>query len=813
LAANDHFSPPHRTFFNAAGYRGLMEKTKEVPSLMDAVDSESNASSMSKAPSTAPSSVVPSTPHVIRNFRSSDRSVVESDVFDGISLSKESDVFDNLSNFDARSSASPRKPMTVARSRASYPERIAEEGDEEHGDDLKLVVLPGGLATIQTTHSGFSNRKTASDYDENLTNSDVDQYGFAKTPGFHEMLSAGTSGDSSLLGIGGNIGKNPRRRVVELEDVTMSESSSSLFSDPYRLDEDHLSIDGDLSEYYVSAASMKKLVRKYRKMSDCINKEISLDEFEREEDEHKAFALFEMRSRIMEKDIERGLERRGGTTAVDDLVTTPYHRTMYRIRDAVIVSKAWRDGASPMDVINSALLTRRSERTYYIKRPGRPNMSMLSDNLSMLSGISTLSHRSYWWEPVSWLDDTDFTLYRCPSLGPRSMRGSEMFTIGDCQSMLLKLTNEQCIVSCERVVEFLPFVKCRSNSTLICSRSLQNLRRELNRATQRQIEAEWLLSDDRDVSDSMMTEAEMTYLGAMEEVKEISKKLVCAEQAFALVKDRIQRLVTRYEHLLSKIDTESAAGASSVITYESSYYSEVESDVWEEREKAIWARRAQRAEVKAELAAREALLAKQEVLMIQAEKQRELEALQQKLLELQSESSFHGAVDREHSSTLARSIAVHSPDEPSDRHQPRRSGDGRGAHEKQKIDDVKKRFRDRVAARKHGSHNHAAAATAAEAEAPSGSSAPPAHFPLSGATGRFGQVSTSNNSASRLLQHSSASLSSTSPHAATVAVTPSPIKASSSLSLFRSVGEEMYQQLDFYERSLRAVERDERFAP
>lgn len=458
LAANDHFSPPHRAFVGSAGFRGLMEKTKEVPSLMDAVDSESNASSMSKATSTAPSSAFAPAhpPPAIRNYRSSERSVVESDVFDGISVSKESDVFDNLSNLTGRSSsaaASPRKSLAMSRSRASYPERIAEEGDEEPhggggggGDDIKLVVLPGGLATIQTTQSGFTNRKTASDYDENLTNSDVDQYGFAKTPGFHQMLSAGTSRDNSLLGIDGNIGKNPRRRAAEPEDVTTSESGSSLFSDPYRYDDDHLSIDGDLSAYYIPAAAMKKVLRKYRNMSDCIHEDVSLEQFEREEDEHRAFALFEMRSRIMEKDIERGLERRGGTVPVDDLVTTPYYRTAHRIRDAVIVSKAWRDGASPMDVVNSAILTRRAERTYYIRRPGRPNTSMSSDTLSYVSGISVASQRSYWWEPVSWLDDTDFALYRCPSLGPRNMRGSEMFTVGDCQSMLLKLTNEQCIV-------------------------------------------------------------------------------------------------------------------------------------------------------------------------------------------------------------------------------------------------------------------------------------------------------------------------------------------------------------------------------
>ena len=65
------------------------------------------------------------------------------------------------------------------------------------------------------------------------------------------------------------------------------------------------------------------------------------------------------------------------------------------------------------------------------------------------------------------------------------------------------------------------------------------------------------------------------------------------------------------EALLVKIETESFAGASSVVTYESSYYSEQDSEYWdeeEEREAAMWARRAQRAEIKAELAAREALL-------------------------------------------------------------------------------------------------------------------------------------------------------------------------------------------------------------
>lgn len=489
----EHPEPLVRSF-PARGYRGLLDKTQEVPSLMDDVDSESNASS-SRAPSTH-SSVVPPTRHqqqpanalngllTRRSGRPLPGDVLdaraswgaESDVFDGISLSKESDVFDGLSQFDSRSGVnSPRKAAAASRSRASfYPERIAEEDDDEAvpatTDDFQMVVLPGGLATIQSTSLGFNNRKTASDYDENLTNSDVDQYGFARTPGFNEMLSAGTRRDNSLLGIDGNIGKNPNRNnrpreVVEsstTEEVTSSESGSgsSLFSDPYRFDNDHLSVEGDLSEYYIPASRMKKVLRHYRKLSDVIRDGISLEEFEREDDEHKAFALFEMRSRIMEKDIERGLERRGGTVPVDDLVTTPYFLTSHRVRDAVIVSKAWRDGASPQDVVNSAILTRRSEHTYYVRRPVRAESSFHSDSGSTVSGM-TSAHgpRSYWWEPVEWLDDTDFMLYRCPSLGPRNMRGSEMFTIGDCQSMLLKLTNEQCIVSFLRCLLLLLCVK------------------------------------------------------------------------------------------------------------------------------------------------------------------------------------------------------------------------------------------------------------------------------------------------------------------------------------------------------------------
>jgi hypothetical protein len=159
------------------------------------------------------------------------------------------------------------------------------------------------------------------------------------------------------------------------------------------------------------------------------------------------------------------------------------------------------------------------------------------------------------------------------------------------------------------------------------------LRLELNDATELQINAEEMLKAEGDSFDGMMT-----YLTAMEQVKVISKQLVAAEQAFSLVRDRIRNLISRYETMLLKIEAGSYTGASSIVSYESAYYSEYDHTEYMKEERA-WARRAMRAEVKAEIAAREAMLAKQQARKIQEEKTREIDALQQKLEELQSEPS------------------------------------------------------------------------------------------------------------------------------------------------------------------------------
>lgn len=272
-----------------------------------------------------------------------------------------------------------------------------------------------------------------------------------------------------------------------------------------------------------------------------------------------------------------------------------------------------------------------------------------------------------------------------------------------------------------------------------------------------------------------MTHAEMEYLDAMEHVKTISKKLVVAEQAFALVRDRILALVGRYQSILAKIETGSLAGASSIIT-SSSYYSEMDSDYWEEQEhyeRERWARRAKRAEIRAEIAAREAVMARQEARMIQREKQQELDALQQKLLELQSEpSTAFPSTENEHVVAIAKNYAMHRNDSPEDattsqkeyqRNITAEEGSGvwntgrRPGADKEKLDVVKQRFRERIAAKKRD---------------------PPS-------------VLTASST-----DHSGSS------HGVINQVTPSP---PAGRNLFRGAGEEMFQHLNFYERSLKAV--------
>ena len=236
-----------------------------------------------------------------------------------------------------------------------------------------------------------------------------------------------------------------RRKQISMTPERGNSSLVKRLEQDSKYDEKPNNYNLDLSRYIIQARAVKKLVRKYKKLCDS---SIAASVFENEnelEDTRKAFALFEMRSRIMESDIERGLQRRGGTVHVDDLVLTPSSLATLRIRDIVIVCKAWREGASPRDVVTAAMLTRRNSHSYCIKR----RIQNLPERYT-----SDISTNDYYLEEVVWLDDMDFALMRCPSMGPKYMRGFDMFTRGDCQSMLLKLTNERCEVSMVKPVQY-----------------------------------------------------------------------------------------------------------------------------------------------------------------------------------------------------------------------------------------------------------------------------------------------------------------------------------------------------------------------
>lgn len=279
---------------------------------------------------------------------------------------------------------------------------------------------------------------------------------------------------------------------------------------------------------------------------------------------------------------------------------------------------------------------------------------------------------------------------------------------------------------------------------------------QLNDATAVQLDAEDEMKAEETYGydDEMMTEGEMRYLTSMEEVKTISHKLVLAETAFTLVRDRIEKLVRKYEALLVKLDNDADSVApSSVITDASSYYSDYTAGTFqEEKEREVLARRAQRAELRAELAAREAMLAKQRARDFQREKETEIRELRQKLSDLQSESSA-AIAEREHSVVLARAITAANRLPPGSQASiPKPIGIS-------KIEEVKKRFRSRSARRTS-----------------LGSSRP---------TPASSRGFKSSNVLRRKYQDPS---------------------TKDRNAMYRAVGEEMFQHLDFYERSLKAVD-------
>ena len=149
-------------------------------------------------------------------------------------------------------------------------------------------------------------------------------------------------------------------------------------------------------------------------------------------------------------------------------------------------------------------------------------------------------------------------------------------------------------------------------------------------------------------------------------------------------------------------------------------------------------------------------MAKQEVKAVRDEKESELRGLRARLADLQSESSV-AAPEREHSVVLARAITANNRPglQIPQTNSARNTTSGRIS--RSKIDDIKQRFRDRSAAKQ-------------------GNSVIPAPDRV------VGQPRVENLANGR--QNASAQNN----------------------SLYRTAGEEMFQHLDFYERSLKAIE-------
>jgi hypothetical protein len=281
---------------------------------------------------------------------------------------------------------------------------------------------------------------------------------------------------------------------------------------------------------------------------------------------------------------------------------------------------------------------------------------------------------------------------------------------------------------------------------------LQELRNELNDATTRLIDAEEQMKLEGDDANGIMSDAELTYLTTMEEVKLLSSKLVASEQAYALVRERIESLLNKYEKLLARIETESFTGASSVLT-DSTYCSEYNtSEYWDQMDR-LWARRAKRAELQAELAARQALFNRSTSHAARTEKRREIELLMKKLEEARSDSLNGADQQQQRRAAAAKLIApARCKVEPAS---------------KNKVDTVKQRFRDRMTQRQQQQQQQ----------------------PQRGSPQQLQQQHSSPSSQPPVRQRLVSLRSS-----------------EEQRNLLRSAGEEMCAQVDFYERSLQAVD-------
>ncbi len=125
-------------------------------------------------------------------------------------------------------------------------------------------------------------------------------------------------------------------------------------------------------------------------------------------------------------------------------------------------------------------------------------------------------------------------------------------------------------------------------------------------------------------TENSMTEAEDAYIEAMEEVNTTVKKLRSAENAFEMVRRKIEALVNQYENILERMDENDKFVSNSYCEGD-----DLSNDfAFDKEAKEQLTRRAQLAEIEAQQAKLEAEKSKQEVERIKSQKEQELTILQ-----------------------------------------------------------------------------------------------------------------------------------------------------------------------------------------
>jgi hypothetical protein len=154
----------------------------------------------------------------------------------------------------------------------------------------------------------------------------------------------------------------------------------------------------------------------------------------------------------------------------------------------------------------------------------------------------------------------------------------------------------------------------------------------------RQIEAEEMMQDEVELDnadENVLAEVEDLYRAATSKVKTLSVKLVLADKAFGLVRNRMQNLVETIESLLVQYENDDDyvhgdSNTHSTVQSDEDGNNSVSSQKSHDRRRLV--ERAKRAELSAEVAVREAMLAKQEAEKIKSDKQREINELKVSLL-------------------------------------------------------------------------------------------------------------------------------------------------------------------------------------